>query len=595
MRTRTPRHRALLLQVASLLVLVYPFVSSTFRDNDQATILSGGWQIARRQTPFLHALFYNFDKQWGAFLALTWLYRLVPRADPVWAANFLLTIAASLAWLSVAFRLGRTRSYPFPLVLPVLLSPVLILYMPYFGTAWLSLAFLLLGFFFIGDFRSRPKLLFGLFLVVIAAACRGDVVLAIPALALSQISRARFRNLVRRPLPWLLAAAAIVPVLAGKLLAGAALPDTNPFSFDARSYFGFLFFGFTPALLSLLLLAVAIFLRLAIRKPRFRFFYTCFALSPLIPLGFYSLQLYTLRYLFLTIAAVLFVVSSRRSVWLYRSFRRARPSVARRASAALVALTIFPWLIGFNIPVLSQPRLTVANPTRFPTGDGAFPMDAYLGFAWQTLFEDHLRIDHNQKIWLAARSVRYRACNDGTVPLLITPMSDFLEFAIRLQNKRPRPIDYLAESPCGWAYVDVRSIIRGYRPTPRDGPFFLRRIVFASTTNNGELIALVDSTSQPSPETRLLTSLAKMFAARATEIFTASSFRIPITAGVEYAVFSDRPCRFDPTPPRSNGLPLIQAAWVGALSNTRQTVEATCPAAALSGWARTVEPPYIGL
>ena len=257
------------------MLLVFPFVGAIFRDNDQATILGGAWQIAHHQASFLRATFYNFDKQWGVFLALSWLFRLFPRADPVLAANVLITVVASLAWLSLGLRTGRTLNAPVPLLMPVLLSPVLVLYIPYLGTGWFSLAFLLLSFFFLGNFTSRASQAIGLILLATAAACRGDVVLAVPALALSQMSRNRPGNLLRRPLLWLIAGAAIVPVLAGKLMAGAAIADTNPLSFDVRSYFGFLLFGLTPALILLLLLSVALFLCAWPRENADSGFFTC--------------------------------------------------------------------------------------------------------------------------------------------------------------------------------------------------------------------------------------------------------------------------------------------------------------------------------
>ena len=106
--------RRVALQIVVLLTLVYPFVSSTFRDNDQATILSSSWQLARGQAQFLHAPFYNFDKQWGVFLALSWLFRLMPGADPVLAANILVTALVTVAWIVLGI---STRRVPLPLLL----------------------------------------------------------------------------------------------------------------------------------------------------------------------------------------------------------------------------------------------------------------------------------------------------------------------------------------------------------------------------------------------------------------------------------------------------------------------------------------------
>ncbi len=591
MRRIRARREVLPIQVLVLLLLVWPFVSATFRDNDQAAILDGAWQLARHQASPLHAVFYNFDKQWGVFLVLSWLYRFFPHSDPVLAANVLLTILASLAWVSLGLRMGRTRNAPLPLVLPVLLSPVLILYIPYLGSAWFSLAFLLMAFFFLGRPGSKAMLALAIASVAAAAACRGDVVLAIPALAFSQMSCARFLVLVRRPLPWLLVVAAILPVLTGKVMAGSTIPDTNPLSFDVRTYLGFLIFGLTTVLVALLVLTAALALKFAVQKRYFRIFYICLAVAPLIPLGFYSLQLYTLRYLFLTIASILFVISSRRSVWVYRSLSRSRSWIP----GTLIGLTVLPWFVGFNAPTLNHMSLTVSDPTRFPTGDGQFPMGAYLGFEWQVLFRDHLQIDHNQRIWSASRSVVYESCSDGTVPFLITPMSNFIEFAIRLQNKQPEPIDYLSESACGIAYVDVRSIIRGYRPTPRDGKFFDDQILFASTINKGELIARVDAKGRQTQEARVLKKLAALFGTRAVEIFIGTPSRIPMQPGLRYAIFSTRQCQIriggQPAPATDN---LIRAEWVGSLETRRNTAEATC-SGGLSGWARTVLPPYMGL
>lgn len=589
------QRRILLLQCGVLLLLVFPFVSPTFRDNDQATILDRAWQVAHGQSPFLHATFYNFDKQWGVFLALSWLYKLLPRADPVFAANALLTILAAAAWLTFAFRTGRSRRAPLTLLLPVLLSPVLILYMPFLGTGWFSLAFLLLAFFFLGNVGSKPSRIFGLLLISAAAACRGDVVLAIPALALSLMSRVRLVALIRRPFPWLLAAAAILPVLFGKLIAGSTIPDSNPLSFDVRSYVGFLAFGFTPAMLLLLGAAVTLFLILALRRSRFRCFYAALAVSPLIPLGFYSAQLYTLRYFFLVVASTLFVASSPRAICLYRGLARKSPKLIQTFRFTLVCLTLLPWIVGLNAPSLTHVRPTVTRPTLFPTGDGNFPMGAYLAFDAEVL-KEHFRIDHNQKIWLSARSVDYRSCPNGVVPFLITPMSNFIEFAIRTQGKTPLAIDYLAESPCGIAYVDARSIIRGYRPTAQDGAFLQHGVSLASATNNGELVVEIDGRARQTEEAQLLAELSKFFDGREIEIFQRIPRPIALEPGREYVVFSSLPCHVTSSgtavPLAQGGL--LQAAWTVEPAQKRKTAEAACPAA-FAGWAQTMLPPYMGL
>ncbi|HEX4165041.1 MAG TPA: hypothetical protein VHZ55_06150 [Bryobacteraceae bacterium] len=586
-----PRHYwryTLLIQLTVLLLLVVPFVSGTFRDNDQATILDGSWLLAHGRAPFFHALFYNFDKQWGVFLALDWLFRALPGVDPVLSANVLLTVLASLAWISLGFRAGRTRQMPLPLLLPIVLSPVLVLYIPYLGTGWFSLAFLLLSYFFLGNRKSKSSQAFGIFLLGAAAACRGDVALAVPALLLSQISRRSLFKLLRTPLAWLLGAAAVLPVIAGKLMAGASIPDVNPFSLDLRAFVGYLVFGLTLAVGVLLVGSVVFYTRVGIKKKRFRLFYLLMAVAPLIPLVFYSPQLYTLRYFFLTIASVLFVTGSRRSVWCYRTTLQRRQ---RWLPQTLVALTVAPWFIGVSVPVLSHPGLTLTAPTRFPTGDGRFPMGAYLGFSWQVLAKDHRAIDHNENMWIAARSVHYSACPGGSVPFLVTPMSNYLQFAIRLQGEKPLPIDYMAESPCGRAYVDARSILRGYRPDVRDGDFFGYHITFASSAENGQLIANVSLHGARTDEARTLEQLRDVLGRREIDIFSnRHRWYITTQEGLRYAVFGSGPCQVQGV--NANPSALIQAVWIGPAQKRRVAVECN---GNFAGWAHTTLPPYLGL
>jgi hypothetical protein len=189
----------------------------------------------------------------------------------------------------------------------------------------------------------------------------------------------------------------------------------------------------------------------------------------------------------------------------------------------------------------------------------------------------------------------YESCSDGKVPFLITPMSNFLEFAIRLQNKRPRPIDYMAESPCGIAYLDARSIIRGYRPTPRDENFFDKRILFVSTIDDGELIAQVDAKGRQTDEARVLKALATLFGPREIEIFPELPSKIPVKPGLRYAIFSTQACQITiggrQLPGTDN---LIQAEWVSSTGTNEQTVEAICPSHS-AGWARASHPAYMGL
>ena len=57
-------------------------------------------------------------------------------------------------------------------------------------------------------------------------------------------------------------------------MAGSTIPDTNPLSFNLKTYLGFLIFGLTPAVIALFGLISSFFFRLAKQRTYFRSFYT---------------------------------------------------------------------------------------------------------------------------------------------------------------------------------------------------------------------------------------------------------------------------------------------------------------------------------
>ncbi|HEX4231235.1 MAG TPA: hypothetical protein VHZ07_21345 [Bryobacteraceae bacterium] len=591
--------------VVVLLVLVYPFTSSTFRDNDQAALLSGGWQIAHHQVPFWHAWFYNYDKQWGTFLALGGMYRLLPGWDPVYVGNLMQVIVISAAWITLAFRTGRNRRAPLILLLPVLASPALILYAPFLGTSWFSLAFFLLAFYFAGSYRPW-NIGFAAAFIFIAAACRGDVVLAIPAFVLSQLSRASFVRLLRRPYVWIMAAAAITPVFVGKLIDIHPSADHNPLGFDWRGYVGVLVFGLTPAALLLVAWILSSYGSAAVRKRRFRFFYGATALAPLIPLAFYTPQLYTIRYFFLTIASALFIVSSRRSTVIYRA--QMAHYKWRVAAAGLAVVAIAPWFIGVNLRWLWHPEFTFTNPTRFPTGDGHFPMGAYLSFDREVLFQDQFRIDHNQRIWLAAESVPYETCSDGTVPIEFTPMTNYLELAVRLQKKTPKIVFDLHDSPCGILFIDSRSLTRELVSDNREARKLLTQkvTIVSQRANTGQPILRISKSDHPSPDAELFTDIRKVFRGKDFEIYFNTSavqpahFAIRSDPASRYVFFSDGgscTVTVDGRPSsrvRPLQMGMLRDFWQDVPSGSSRRLDAICSGES-SGWAKTVLPGYMGI
>jgi hypothetical protein len=415
-------------------------------------------------------------------------------------------------------------------------------------------------------------------------------------------------RLLQTPYAWIMAAAAIAPVIIGKVIDIRPSSNVNPLQFTWRGYMAVLVFGLTPAMLLLLAWILGSYGRLTMRNSRFPFFYGATAIAPFIPLAFYTPYLDTIRYFFLTIAAVLFIASSRRSMVVYRAQRARYGSRARFAAAALAVIAVAPWFIGLNLRWLWHPGITFSGATRFPTGDGHFPMGAYLSFDREVLFEDHFRIDHNQRIWLAAESVSYETCSDGTVPIEFTPMMNYLELAVRLQKKTPRIVFNLHQSPCGLLFIDSRSLTRELVTNNREAIKLLSQkvTVVSEEANTGQQILRISESNHPSPDGELFTDIRQIFRGRDFEIYfnsgpkQPSNFAIQTNPTSRYVFFSDGgscsvtvdgkpPARVEPL--RTG---MLRAFWQETPAGISRKLEATCSGKP-SGWARTVLPAYMGI
>ena len=599
-RARTCFRYAYLLAV--LLLLVYPFTRSAFRDNDQGAFLRGGWELAHDKASFWHGLAYNYDKQWGTYLLLDVVYRCLPRLDPVFAGNLAQVVLISCAWLSLGVRTGRNRSAPFVLLLPVVASPALILYAPYLGTAWLSLAFLLIAFFLVGSRASKWSLAGALVSLAAAAACRADVLLATPALLLTQSSRSSLAGLIKRRTTWFFAAAAVLPIAFGKWIDANPAPNTNPLGFELKPYLALLLFGLTPACLLLMAWVEAVHLRMAFKKPRFLTYYGLTALALVAPIAFYSLQLYTIRYFFLTVACLLFSASSRRAAALYRAQRTLWRPGSIYGVTGLVLLTLAPWLVGIKMATLWRVQLTISQPTRLPTGDGHYPLGAYLAFEKQVLFDDHFQIDHNQKIWLTARSVAYKACSDGTVPLLWSPMVNYLAFAAALEGEEPRTLRTV-DDHCDAVYADLRSLSRSVDNDDAQAERIFGRDVrvVSNRFDLGQPILVITSNGKTSSEGRTFLALRSVFKGRETEMHLNDKAGAALTADLNSEVdtvdFSlNGECQAK-VPPGWSRLPVLSPPltldiWKGPAVHFPTLTSLTCTGQ-VTGWAKSVVPTFM--
>ncbi len=496
---------------------------SAFRDNDQAALISGALQLLCGQVSPLHSTFYNYDKQWGSYALLFGAGVAIPLADPILRGNVVQVALLLPAMILALWTLGKSRLRIWTYV-PVFLSPALILYVPFLATASLSLAFLFFSYYCL----RRHWRLAAIASIAIAAACRGDVVLVAPLIILTSVSRRSLKHLVRSTLAWMVCAAAILPIVLGKLITARTFSDLAGFSFNPALVAGFVTFGLGLGAVLVLLVMLLIQFTIVARKPSWRFFYIAEAAAVSIPILFYWTQLYSPRYFFLTLIALLFFATSRRAAVTTRQ-------IPRPVRHAVVAVSLAPWLIGVWMPTSHHIRPAFLHSTTFPTADGLFPMGAGAGFIAASV-RDHLEIDHNQKTWDSARSVDYSVCG-ATVPVMATPMSYYLDLAIRLQGKTPARIVDLADAPCGGAYADLRAIVR-HDSTGMEMARADIRIV-STRPELGRPIVWIAKDHDPSLQTQQLRELEKALHGKDAEVFMGAGLPTARLEGLHYFFLSN--------------------------------------------------------
>jgi hypothetical protein len=428
-------------------------VGGALRDNDQASYISGALQLLSGEQSIWHARLYNYDKQFGSYWLLTAVIAAAGTVHAILATN-----AAQAAMLCVTggimCAVTRFRTRPLALTLPFVLSPVVVLSGPFVGTSMLSLIFLLLAF----AAAQRAKLRSigaGCVLVAIAACCRGDAILAVPALILHTNARQALARLAIKPVVYLTVLAALMPPLVGRLLEAQHGSDFAGLVLRPAVVVAFLVFGLGLGVTLLLPINVVAYSLVARRKPKWAAYYYLHALAPLPPFLFYVAQLYTPRYLFPTLASLLFAVCDRRTAVILRWMTRGSGKIV---SAALIVAVVLPWFIGLRMPTLALARPTLGLADTFPSAKGHFPMGGYLAYIIQTRRAGFV-LDHNEKIFLAAEQADFRPCQ-GVVPLLTTPMVSFLALALRQRGVATREVGDTDPLACGYAYADIRSLIR---------------------------------------------------------------------------------------------------------------------------------------
>jgi hypothetical protein len=423
------------------------------RKNDQATILAGAYDLAhgRMQEP---SAYYQYDKTyvlyWTCAAVLKWLPAGI---SPAAAANISLAL---IFWSALtAFVVRFRKELPPVALLCFLTAPAVLLNTLYVNSSVLSSAFLLLSAVFLLKEGNRGGWLAALFFSL-AVGSRADAILLLPLLLWlitpGPIIGKFCTNFSRH---WKLLFAGTFALAAGRMLCRSSGATFDPF-FNLKMVAGYTVFGFGAAGLLFAAYSVRLTVLSVKAKSVFEKLYSLAGLVAfLLPVLFFIPQLHAPRYFWRGCEAVLLLaVSGRLPTWNNRTVK------AGLAFAALV-----PMIFGVYLPALNRPQITVMAPTRFPSGDGFYPMGGTLPFMLRLRHADEYPVDHNQMVWSAVHSAQFEFSPDGTMEVLRTPMYGYfmLEAALRGGVARCVPFDLLGGRAF---YADSRSLMRDDPKTP---------------------------------------------------------------------------------------------------------------------------------
>jgi hypothetical protein len=429
-----------------------PFMHET----DQGWLLDGGLAITQGHLGAAEADF-NFDKQFVSYLLSAAVLAMLPHppdADTaVLAGN---VFAMFFFWGAFLWLLVRSaHRLSFAAALTVLLTPAFLVHSPYYASAFVSAALVLI----LAVWLDRKKwswpahgVVFGLAFGVVGA--RADGLLLLPLLAMLHSPQRTLKSVLQAPNTWLMASAGLAAFFVGRHLYEAPIVDYFPLPFRLKQFLACVAFGLGGT--GLLLLASLQAISRTGWMNRCRVWPALLALALALPMAYYCLQLLSPRHCVDGALAVVVFICSRPGRTIFQVCFRRRIWTRVVSSACLIA-AVAPVFLGLNLADIRHPRLTFAHPTLLPSAAGVFPVGAYLGNAVNVRWQ-HGFMDHNQAIWSAARTVDYAPGTDGQVPIIATPVESYLFFAIRLRGQTPH--HYALEHLPPRFYVDSRSLMR---------------------------------------------------------------------------------------------------------------------------------------
>jgi len=440
----------LLPAVAFIFIASCFWVDSIMHESDQASVIDGALRLARGTAPFVQSGFYEYDKYFASYWVLAGIYRLLPCCDTVLLAN-LLSFAVFWSGLFIIVCRGKQHSHLRScLILACLVSPAFIVHLPYFAPNFLSAGMLFTGAAILG--HSRCRTVATVVCWALAVAFRADALLLVPLLAWAAAQRASFLGLLGSLRTWTIALSMAAVYWCGQHMGSeAGAIAYSPF-FAPKVYAGYFVFGLGSGTIALVALT-GLLMRAGIRSPSTdeRYYWWAGAVALAVPFVFYSLFMFSPRHWTILLTGLTILLSSTK----WQTLAEGLPSLPRRAlcTTALLA-ALLPAVVGIRLPAPTKPRLTLFEPTRFPTADGRSPMGALLPFMFSSR-----RLDHNHAAWVAARAVDKWQETDSIVPIAATPLHSILELAVRLKGQSPI-LQMPGKHSGTFVYTSCRSLLK---------------------------------------------------------------------------------------------------------------------------------------
>ncbi len=489
-------------------------------ESDQASFLRGAERLSSGKDSPWAASFYNYDKQFGAYWIVAAVRWAAPGADLVLLGN---VVSFAIFWggLAVLLVVRPCRSWlQVAAVASCFLAPAYLIHTPFLASAFMANGFLFLAAACWGGGRFRLSRRMGsLVALALATACRADALLVLPLFAWLVIPVSGPMGWLRRKWVYAIAFSGIVVVVLGRWVYSGDPIDLHPPFFYPKIFAAFFVFGMgaaalVSALLGARLLGVAI--RRMRRGPRLAIFYAGGLVALFVPMGYYSVQLFSPRYWAVFLAGMILFLASRRGERLLRS-------IAGRwqlpMAIALMIASLAPVWVGVRLPDMRHPALTSNSPTLFPSADGWIPMGAFASHLARTRSGAEGGVDHNQATWLAAMSADYGE-GSGAVPVLQTPLQTYLELAIELKGRTWRQ----SRDGDPTMMTDLRQLLRennaftGLADQDVGALRSVYGIEVVSDVVDGYCIVRLERGAATSPEVERLFGLSRLFGGNEFEL-----------------------------------------------------------------------------